>query len=491
MTSVETSPGFDLIQVRIENLSSKMDTLISIQEKVLSRLDSMSEELVGIERDMETLKVDKEEMPPANRMKGPARSIGGEMKEMYQEMNSIMTAVNKRSEQQTQKLEGVERLVMSIQQVVSFIGESVKTSKITEFMFKGPAARKNKAMVASVGKNQDSKNGTKKQASGEPVPGKVNTTSVRKQALLLEEVQKLNRENAERSTSSTGSEAEETHSQNLQEFILDQAKESVVKQEECLSAPDSQEGISSPEVKEEEEKVEQLTAEDVQDEAKEMVNKSEEEEVKESKSEEEEVKESKEDDHAMVDVMEVEDDVATQSCEPDDALIGEPNESAESLEPQTCEKDSLEENEQPTHVSEDLCGRRSRKIHLDFGKMKKMNEKQFNDDDECEQFFIDCTPPPPAPFGHRVVSAKPNQISNFYTINYQEIIGGGRFGQVHRCMENSSGLTLAAKIIKARSPKEKEVVKNEIQVMNHLDHANLIQLYAAYESRNDIILVLE
>lgn len=36
-----------------------------------------------------------------------------------------------------------------------------------------------------------------------------------------------------------------------------------------------------------------------------------------------------------------------------------------------------------------------------------------------------------------------------------------------------------------------EVVKNEIQVMNNLDQANLIQLYAAYESRNDIILVLE
>lgn len=171
MTSVETSLGFDLIQVRIESLSSKMDTLISIQEKVLSRLDSMSEELVGIERDMETLKVDKEEMPPASCNKGPARGTGGEMKEMCQEMNSIMTAVNKRSEQQTQKLEGMERLVMSIQQVVGFIGETVKTSRITELMFKGPAARKSKATLAC--KNQDSKHGVKRQASGEPVPGKV------------------------------------------------------------------------------------------------------------------------------------------------------------------------------------------------------------------------------------------------------------------------------------------------------------------------------
>uniref|UniRef100_A0A672FH17 Myosin light chain kinase family, member 4b n=1 Tax=Salarias fasciatus TaxID=181472 RepID=A0A672FH17_SALFA len=67
----------------------------------------------------------------------------------------------------------------------------------------------------------------------------------------------------------------------------------------------------------------------------------------------------------------------------------------------------------------------------------------------------------------------------------------GRFGQVHKCMENSSGLTLAAKIIKARSQKEKEVVRNEIQVMNQLNHANLIQLYAAFESRHDIILVME
>jgi len=38
---------------------------------------------------------------------------------------------------------------------------------------------------------------------------------------------------------------------------------------------------------------------------------------------------------------------------------------------------------------------------------------------------------------------------------------------------------------------QQEVVKNEIQVMNQLNHANLIQLYASYESRNDIILVLE
>ncbi|KAK5919617.1 hypothetical protein CgunFtcFv8_023493 [Champsocephalus gunnari] len=123
---------------------------------------------------------------------------------------------------------------------------------------------------------------------------------------------------------------------------------------------------------------------------------------------------------------------------------------------------------------------------------KEMDEeKEDDEDEEVERYFIDTSLPPLAPFNHRNVSAKPNQIINFYTINWQEVLGGGRFGQVHKCVENSSGLTLAAKVINARSLKEKEVVKNEIQVMNNLDHASLIQLYAAYESRNDIILVLE
>lgn len=33
--------------------------------------------------------------------------------------------------------------------------------------------------------------------------------------------------------------------------------------------------------------------------------------------------------------------------------------------------------------------------------------------------------------------------------------GSGRFGMVHKCVEKSSGLTLAAKIIKTRNQKEK------------------------------------
>nr|DBA16798.1 TPA: hypothetical protein GDO54_002337 [Pyxicephalus adspersus] len=102
----------------------------------------------------------------------------------------------------------------------------------------------------------------------------------------------------------------------------------------------------------------------------------------------------------------------------------------------------------------------------------------------------DC-PPPPAPFNHRIVSIKQAILSSCYTVCQHEVLGGGRFGQVHKCVEISSGLRLAAKIIKVKAPKERDEVKNEINVMNQLNHVNLIQLYDAFECKNDLTLIME
>ncbi|MCI4392978.1 hypothetical protein PGIGA_G00152250 [Pangasianodon gigas] len=105
--------------------------------------------------------------------------------------------------------------------------------------------------------------------------------------------------------------------------------------------------------------------------------------------------------------------------------------------------------------------------------------------------IIDDCPPRPAPFEHRIVSAKQVPIGSYYTVEPNELLGGGRFGQVHKCAELSSGLTLAAKIIKVKGMKEREEVKNEIGMMNQLNHVNLIQLYDAFESRTNLTLIME
>ncbi|XP_075387737.1 myosin light chain kinase family member 4 [Tenrec ecaudatus] len=100
-------------------------------------------------------------------------------------------------------------------------------------------------------------------------------------------------------------------------------------------------------------------------------------------------------------------------------------------------------------------------------------------------------PAPPAPFDHRIVTIKQAAVSSSYSVSRTEILGGGRFGQVHKCEEKVTGLKLAAKIIKTRVTKDKDEVKNEISIMNQLDHVNLIQLYDAFETKNDMVLVME
>ncbi|XP_048172629.1 myosin light chain kinase 3 isoform X2 [Corvus hawaiiensis] len=105
--------------------------------------------------------------------------------------------------------------------------------------------------------------------------------------------------------------------------------------------------------------------------------------------------------------------------------------------------------------------------------------------------IIDDSPSPPAPFEHRIVSVKQAEVTACYSVCRHEVLGGGRFGQVHKCTEISTGLNLAAKIIKVKGAKEKEEVKNEINIMNQLNHVNLIQLYDAFEAKNNITLIME
>uniref|UniRef100_A0A8C8SBA7 Myosin light chain kinase 2, skeletal/cardiac muscle n=1 Tax=Pelusios castaneus TaxID=367368 RepID=A0A8C8SBA7_9SAUR len=103
----------------------------------------------------------------------------------------------------------------------------------------------------------------------------------------------------------------------------------------------------------------------------------------------------------------------------------------------------------------------------------------------------DDTPPPPAPFAHRIVSLKSGNVSSMFCINTKETLGGGKFGEVRTCIEKGTGLKLAAKIIRKQSPKDQEMALVEIEVMNQLNHRNLIQLYEAIETPREIVLFME
>ncbi|KAM4841827.1 myosin light chain kinase 2, skeletal/cardiac muscle [Thomomys bottae] len=111
-------------------------------------------------------------------------------------------------------------------------------------------------------------------------------------------------------------------------------------------------------------------------------------------------------------------------------------------------------------------------------------------EEDCFQILDDC-PPPPAPFPHRIVELRTGNVNSEFSMNSKEALGGGKFGAVCTCTEKATGLKLAAKVIKKQTPKDKEMVMLEIEVMNQLNHRNLIQLYAAMETAHEIILFME
>ncbi|XP_007444014.1 myosin light chain kinase 3 [Python bivittatus] len=149
-------------------------------------------------------------------------------------------------------------------------------------------------------------------------------------------------------------------------------------------------------------------------------------------------------------------------------------------------KDIKTETVEPRRAS---LVRRESRSRQGAGKLSEITP--FVGASQVEEMVIDDSPPPPAPFEHRIVSIKQTELTAFYTVSHDEVLGGGRFGQVHKCIEKATGLCLAAKIIKVKLAKEREEVKNEINIMNQLSHVNLIQLYDAFESKNNLTLIME
>ena len=67
----------------------------------------------------------------------------------------------------------------------------------------------------------------------------------------------------------------------------------------------------------------------------------------------------------------------------------------------------------------------------------------------------------------------------------------GKFGEVKRCREHTTGREFAAKFIVAPRPQDKKDVEHEVNVMMKLQHKRLLQLYDAFQKRDEMCLVLE
>ncbi|KAF7665192.1 hypothetical protein LDENG_00149940 [Lucifuga dentata] len=75
--------------------------------------------------------------------------------------------------------------------------------------------------------------------------------------------------------------------------------------------------------------------------------------------------------------------------------------------------------------------------------------------------------------------------------NVHERLGGGKFGQVYRLSHKETGHVCAGKFYRGRTSKERLAARKEIELMNCLHHPKLVQCLAAYETRSEMVMVME
>jgi serine/threonine protein kinase len=88
-------------------------------------------------------------------------------------------------------------------------------------------------------------------------------------------------------------------------------------------------------------------------------------------------------------------------------------------------------------------------------------------------------------------SARSSKLEDFY--NIRERLGSGRFSDVYKAVEISSGFEWAVKIVeKTRlADSEREMLRSEVAIMRLLNHPNVVQMKEVFEDKSKMYLVME
>ncbi|XP_009082129.1 PREDICTED: myosin light chain kinase family member 4 [Acanthisitta chloris] len=464
-SDISTSESFNIMDMKFASLEEKIDKLLTLQDNVLKKLNSVSQEICCIEKDIEMVKAETSE--PGPRMERNKKLRSNDMKRLCLKMKKSLSDLNRNAEQQVKRLDGLEQSVSGLQKLVGPLVEKVKTFIIH-----------NSSVKHHVKKRKVCKPGDYTKGAGHPHPFRMHIFSEttaddlrkkKKEKVLTEKSHLAETETKEKKPPDSTEEAVQESQSCSQEEEVDKLNKENAKRESPVLLE-----VDPPKFHTEgsEEKEESLTSESYD-------------EYRRNSVQESFTPEEQQEEHAVDD-----------ACQ---RLTGQETECESPADEEKKEEHQVpgdEQQEERENEGEGNADKSEKGVEEPPAPSQNEDEAEQSHDEEaslerCKSCEKDDIPTPPAPFDHRIVSAKRVGISNYYNVNEDEVLGGGRFGQVHKCEEKATGLKLAAKIIKAKGPKQKDEVKNEINVMNQLNHVNLIQLYDAFESKNDIVLVME
>ncbi|XP_044026437.1 death-associated protein kinase 3 isoform X2 [Siniperca chuatsi] len=90
---------------------------------------------------------------------------------------------------------------------------------------------------------------------------------------------------------------------------------------------------------------------------------------------------------------------------------------------------------------------------------------------------------------------KPENVEDFYEIG--EVLGSGHFGQVRQVRERATGTFWAGKFLKIRKNTcsrlglDRNSVEREVEILQAVQHPNIVTLKDLFESRAEVVLILE
>lgn len=86
-----------------------------------------------------------------------------------------------------------------------------------------------------------------------------------------------------------------------------------------------------------------------------------------------------------------------------------------------------------------------------------------------------------------------NEIKKYYKVD-SNTLGKGAFGKVFKAQSlTDQSFTVAIKMLSKKHMSEKDIsdLGDEVQILNHLDHPNIVKYYEVYEDKKSLYLVME
>ncbi|KAM9493919.1 myosin light chain kinase 3 isoform 1-T1 [Clarias gariepinus] len=490
------------IEEKINVLEGKVEEITNTQSVVLQKLETVCRGIGVLEKNFEQFRQDKPFGQPSMKPSQPCDSaVIAEVKSLCGETVALLMSLKQEGQLQRKKMEGIESSVSTLDKVLGYVGEAFRSSKIVEFILSGVVPWRRQGLLDAAGdeKNTSDDDATKAKTTlchtGTQAPDDVNERDA------VPDKHQLHKDDSSALDSSPAvtEEVPVAKSQRRPKEVTQKSREPGRVQAFAPESPSESE-VPEPNKDHEVSPVGSVSmTETSQPESK----------TPETQSAPEQTDVPAAAVPPPVDTLiKKEDSKQKRECEEKIKAVSKaklcharkPNlpitENLEQKETAALESPQLREAEcEPKH---DPFSQKANTAQTAQNKSAAATSEAPSPAAQVKspgldlQFpIVDDCPPRPAPFEHRIVSAKQVPLGSYYTVEPNVLLGGGRFGQVHKCAEISSGLVLAAKIIKVKGMKEREEVKNEIGMMNQLNHVNLIQLYDAFESRTNLTLIME